>query len=161
MIWLYGQSWFLDFDFLGANLRDLFNVGPINLSVAIWVGFLALFGIATDDGVIIGTYLKQRLEENKPTTIEAIRQTTIEAGMRRVRPALMTVATTIIALIPILTATGRGADIMKPMAIPTFGGMFIAAITIFIVPVLYSFAEESKLKLRSKFSTDPVSTTTP
>ena len=161
MVWLYGQSWFLDVDFLGANLRDLFNVGPINLSVAIWVGFLALFGIATDDGVIIGTYLKQRFEENKPSTIEAIRQTTIEAGMRRVRPALMTVATTIIALIPILTATGRGADIMKPMAIPTFGGMFIAAITIFIVPVLYSFAEESKLKLRSKFSTDPKSTTTP
>ena len=161
MIWLYGQPWFLDFNFMGANLRDLFDVGPINLSVAIWVGFLALFGIASDDGVIIGTYLDQRFAQNKPTTVEAIRETTIEAGMRRVRPALMTVATTIIALIPILTATGRGADIMKPMAIPTFGGMAVAVVRIFVVPVLYSYVEELKLKFRTNLNPDPVSTNTP
>ena len=150
MIWLYGQTWFLDFAFMGANLRDLFEVHPVNLSVAIWVGFLALFGIASDDGVIVGTYLDQKFAENKPTTKAQIRATTLEAGMRRVRPALMTVATTVIALIPILTATGRGADIMKPMAIPTFGGMIAATVSIFVVPVLYSLTAELKLKFQSQ-----------
>jgi len=159
MLWLYGQSWFLDFNFMGANLRDLFDVGPINLSVAVWVGFLALFGIASDDGVIIGTYLDQRFESNKPDTVQQIRATTIEAGKRRVRPALMTVGTTIIALIPILTATGRGADIMKPMAIPTFGGMVVVVVSIFVVPVLYSLVEEIKLKFRSNLNQDHASTT--
>ena len=114
------------------------------------MGFLALFGIASDDGVIIATYLDQRFDERKPQTIEEIRETTVEAGMRRVRPALMTVATTVIALIPILTSTGRGSDIMKPMAIPTFGGMTIAIITIFIVPVLYSLVKELQLRFGGK-----------
>ena len=145
MIWLYGQGWFLDFTFLGANLRDLFDVTTVNLSVAVWVGFLALFGIATDDGVIIATYLEQHFGEQRPATIEAIREAALQAGIRRARPALMTVATTVIALIPVLTSTGRGADIMKPMAIPTFGGMSIVIITIFVVPVLYSLFKEMEL----------------
>ena len=59
MIWLYGQDWFLDFAVFGVNMRELFQVHPINLSVAVWVGFLALFGIASDDGVVIATYLDQ------------------------------------------------------------------------------------------------------
>lgn len=145
MLWLYGQGWFLDISAFGLNLRELLSIQPINLSVAVWVGFLALFGIASDDGVLISTYLDQTFTANKPNSIEAIRQATIEAGTRRVRPALMTTATTIIALIPILTSTGRGSDIMKPMAIPTFGGMVIALITIFVVPVLYSLVAEIKL----------------
>src|SRR5690606_38220647 len=58
LIWLYGQPWFLNFDVFGMPMRELFQVGPINLSVAVWVGFLALFGIATDDGVIMATYIQ-------------------------------------------------------------------------------------------------------
>ena len=73
----------------------------------------------------------------------------VAAGLRRVRPALMTVATTILALIPVLTSTGRGADVMVPMAIPSFGGMTVALITVFIVPTLYCLKEEWKLR-RSK-----------
>jgi Cu(I)/Ag(I) efflux system membrane protein CusA/SilA len=146
MIWLYSQGWFGDFSLFDTNMRDLFQMHSINLSVAVWVGFIALFGIATDDGVLMGTYLDQSFAKNKTNSIEGIRDAVKEAGLRRIRPAVMTSATTVIALLPILTSTGRGSDIMIPMAIPAFGGMLFAAITYFIVPVLYSLREEIKLK---------------
>lgn len=150
MLWLYGQDWFFNFEILNTNMRDLFQMNPINLSVAVWVGFIALFGIATDDGVLIGTYLDQSFEKNKTTTLEGIRNAVVLAGQRRIKPAIMTSATTIIALLPVLTSTGRGADIMIPMAIPAFGGMIVASITYFIVPVLYCWREERKLKKEAK-----------
>ncbi|GLB51230.1 cation transporter [Neptunitalea chrysea] len=150
MIWLYGQSWFLNFSFFGENLRDLFQMHPINLSVAIWVGFIALFGIATDDGVVMATYLTQTFNNAKNDSIKHIRTHVINAGEKRIRPCLMTTATTLLALLPVLTSTGRGSDIMIPMAIPAFGGMLVALITLFIVPVLYSWREEIKLKKQSK-----------
>ena len=145
LLWLYGQNWFLDISILGANLRELFNVGTVNLSVAIWVGFLALFGIATDDGVIMATYLKQSFARNPTEDRDGIRSATVEAGIRRVRPCLMTSATTILALLPVLTSTGRGSDIMIPMAIPTVGGMLVVLLTMFVVPVLYCAVEEFKV----------------
>ncbi len=148
MIWLYGQPWFLNFSLFGTNLQDLFQIHPINLSVAIWVGFLALFGIASDNGVVVATYLNQTFEKNKPKTTEQIRQAALEAGLRRVRPCLMTTATTVLALLPILTSTGRGSDIMVPMAIPSFGGMVINIVTILVVPVLYCAIKEIQLKSR-------------
>ncbi|CAM9992566.1 unnamed protein product [Chrysoparadoxa australica] len=146
MLWLYGQGWFVDFSIFGTNMRDLFQMHTINLSVAVWVGFIALFGIATDDGVLIATYLDQSFTRNQPNNLVEVREAVTEAGLRRIRPALMTVSTTMIALLPVLTSTGRGADIMIPMAIPSFGGMAFALVSIFIVPVLYSFREERKLK---------------
>ena len=146
MIWLYGQNWFLNFNFFGENLRDLFQMHTINLSVAVWVGFIALFGIATDDGVIMATYLTQTFDRNKPTNKKDIIESIVEAGEKRIRPCLMTTATTILALLPVLTSTGRGSDIMIPMAIPSFGGMLIALITLFVVPVLYSWSKEVSLK---------------
>ena len=150
MIWLYGQSWFLNFDVAGVNIHELFQMGTINLSVAVWVGFIALFGVATDDGVIVGTYLKQVFERNRPNTIEGVRASVLEAGSQRVRPAMMTAATTIIALIPVLTSTGKGSDIMVPMAIPSFGGMLIQVMTMFVVPVLYSMWQEKRVKRELK-----------
>jgi Cu(I)/Ag(I) efflux system membrane protein CusA/SilA len=142
MLWLYGQPWFMNFDIGGMNMRDLFQMGTINLSVAVWVGFIALFGVATDDGVIMGTYLMQVFDRNKPGTISEVRSSVIDAGSKRVRPAMMTAATTIIALIPVLTSTGKGSDIMVPMAIPLFGGMIIQVMTMFVVPILYSMWQE-------------------
>jgi Cu(I)/Ag(I) efflux system membrane protein CusA/SilA len=142
MIWLYGQDWFMNFDIFGVNLRELFNMHPINLSVAIWVGFLALFGIASDDGVVMCTYLEQTFNGTRHQNVSDIRKKVIEAGTRRVRPCLMTTATTILALIPVLTSTGRGSDIMVPMAIPVFGGMTIEILTMLVVPVLYSSVKE-------------------
>ena len=146
MLWLYGQDWFLNFGIFGENMREIFQINPVNLSVAVWVGFLALFGIATDDGVMISTYLEQQFDEDKPKTVQDIREATVQAGTRRIRPAMMTTATTILALMPILTSTGRGADVMIPMAIPSFGGMVFAILTTFVVPILYSMIREREIR---------------
>lgn len=149
MLWLYGQPWFMNVELGGMNIRDLFQMGTINLSVAVWVGFIALFGVATDDGVIMGTYLMQIFQKNKPDTIAAVRASVIDAGSKRVRPAMMTASTTIVALIPVLTSTGKGSDIMVPMAIPLFGGMVLQVMTMFVVPVLYSMWQERRVKKNS------------
>ncbi|MBN1128232.1 MAG: efflux RND transporter permease subunit [Chitinispirillaceae bacterium] len=145
MLWLYGQGWFMNFSLAGMNMRDLFQMHTINLSVAVWVGFIALFGIATDDGVIMGTYLSQVFKKEKPATVASVRESVVHAGKKRVRPAMMTAATTIIALVPVLTSTGKGADIMVPLAIPLFGGMILQVMTIFVVPVLYSMWRERQI----------------
>ncbi|MFH1761157.1 MAG: efflux RND transporter permease subunit [bacterium] len=146
LLYLYGKPWFLNFSVFGTNMQELFQIHPVNLSVAVWVGFLALFGIASDDGVIMSTYLNQVFSRDKPDTIQKIREATIKAASRRIRPALMTVTTTILALTPVLTSSGRGADVMVPMAIPTFGGMIIVLVTVFVVPVIYCAIQESKIK---------------
>lgn len=130
---------------VGDYFRKLFNMQTYNLSVAVWVGFLALFGIASDNGVIMATYLNQSFQERKPKTIQETREATLFAGQKRLRPCLMTTATTILALLPILTSAGRGADVMIPMALPSVGGMMVALITLFIVPVLYCWLKERKV----------------
>jgi Cu(I)/Ag(I) efflux system membrane protein CusA/SilA len=150
MIWLYSQGWFMDFAVAGVNMRDLFDMHTINLSVAVWVGFIALFGIATDDGVIMGTYIKQTFDREKPKDVAAVREAIMHAGQQRVRPAMMTAAVAVIALIPVLTSTGKGSDIMVPMAIPSFGGMLIQVITMFVVPTLYCAWQERVVKKQAK-----------
>ena len=150
MIWLYGQDWFFNFNLFGENLRTLFNMKTINLSVAVWVGFIALFGIATDDGVVMATYLTQTFDRENPNDMKGIRHATLEAAGKRIRPCLMTTVTTILALLPVLTSTGKGSDIMIPMAIPIFGGMIIDITSYFLVPVLFSWKKEYQLKRASK-----------
>ena len=135
-------------------MRDLFQIQTINLSVAVWVGFLALFGIATDDGVLVATFLRDSFKRNTPNSIKAIRAAVVEGGLRRVRPAMMTTATTILALLPVLTSSGRGSDIMVPMAIPSFGGMTLQVITMFTVPVLFSLWKEMQFKWNNKKQED-------
>jgi len=147
MLWLYSTDWFLDFSVFGVDMKTLFQARPFNLSVAVWVGFVALLGIATDDGVIIATYLDQNFQRLRPTTTEGIREATVQAGLRRIRPCLMTAATTILALIPVLSSRGRGSDVMVPMAIPSFGGMSIVLMTLFFVPVTYCLVREIRQKL--------------
>ncbi len=146
MLWLYGQDGFMNFSVAEINMRDLFQMHPINLSVAVWVGFIALFGIATNDGVIMGTYIHQVFEEQKPDTVHSVREAVVTAGKKRVRPAMMTTAVTVIALLPVLTSTGKGAEIMVPMAIPTFGGMLIQVMTIFVVPLFQAMWREEAVK---------------
>ncbi|SEG04864.1 Cu(I)/Ag(I) efflux system membrane protein CusA/SilA [Halpernia humi] len=150
MLWLYSQGWFLNFSVGDVNMRDLFQIHPINLSVAVWVGFIALFGIATNDGVIMGTYIHQVFERKNPQTVLAVREAVVQAGKQRVRPAMMTAAVAIIALLPVLTSTGKGSEIMIPMAIPTFGGMTIQIMTMFVVPVLQAYWRETVIKNQLK-----------
>lgn len=146
LLWLYGEPWFLNFSVGDVNMRDLFQMRPVNLSIAVWVGFIALFGISTSDGVLMGSFIHDTFLERNPQTKEEIREAVVYAGLRRVRPAAMTTAVTLIALLPILTSTGRGSDIMVPIAIPTFGGMLIQSMTIFVVPVLQCWWRESVIK---------------
>ncbi|MEX0686818.1 MAG: efflux RND transporter permease subunit [Balneolales bacterium] len=146
MLWLYGQDWFFNFSLFGVEMRQLLQMGTINLSVAVWVGFLALFGIAVDNGVVLATYLEQLFERTKPDSISAIRKTAIEAGTRRIRPCLMTTGTTLLALLPILTSPGKGSEIMIPMAIPIFGGMFVQLLTLLLIPTLYVIWKERKFR---------------
>jgi Cu(I)/Ag(I) efflux system membrane protein CusA/SilA len=146
MLWLYGQDWFMNFSVAGINLRDMFQIHPVNLSVAVWVGFIALFGIATNDGVIMGTYIHQVFEARNPSTVHEVREAVISAGLKRVRPAMMTTAVAIIALLPVLSSNGKGSDIMIPMAIPMFGGMIIQVMTVFVVPLFQAMWRENAVK---------------
>jgi copper/silver efflux system protein len=146
MLWLYGESWFLNFSLFGIEFREFLQMEVMYLSVAVWVGFLAVFGIAVDDGVIMSTYLDQLFEKRNPQDRESIYATVLEAAQRRVRPCLMTTGTTMLALLPILTSAGRGSEIMIPMAIPAFGGMFALLISLLLVPVLYAVWKEMELK---------------
>lgn len=143
---LVAEPWFLDTAWAGLDLRALFDLGEVNLSVAVWVGFIALLGIATDDGVVMATYLDQRFREAPTRTVPEIRARVLEAGRRRLRPCLMTTATTLLALLPVLTSTGKGADVMRPMALPIVGGMTLELLTLFVVPALWAWREERALR---------------
>ena len=119
----------------------------IEMNTAIWVGLIALIGIAEDDGVVIATYMEQLFARRPMRTAEDIRNATVEAGRRRIRPCLMTAFTTFAALLPIMLATGRGADVARAMALPVFFGMFVELISLFVVPVLYCGYKEMELNL--------------
>lgn len=145
LLGLFGVPGFLDFEIFSTNLAELFQVHPVHLSIAVWVGFLALFGIATDDGVLMASFLERSIKERKPASRQEITEAIVAGATRRIRPCLMTSATTIIALLPVLTSTGRGSDVMVPMALPSFGGMIVVVLTVFLVPLMWSIWEERKL----------------
>ncbi len=117
-----------------------------NISVAVWVGFIALFGVAEDDSVVVSTYIGDLLRERPPSTVEEVRELIVEAGSKRIRPNLMATATTVFGLIPVFLVDGRGSDVMQPMAIPSVGGMAVGLITLFITPCVYCWVEEWKVR---------------
>ena len=110
----------------------------IQINTAVWVGFIALFGIAVDNGVILSSYLEERFKSHPPKSRQDITDNVIHAGLKRVRPCLMTTMTTIIALLPVLLSTGKGAEVAQGMALPIFGGMFSALLVLLVLPVLYA-----------------------
>lgn len=141
-LWFIAQPWFFDFSVFGTNIRDLMHFQTYNLSAAVWVGFIALFSVTTDDGVVLATYLGQEFEKRPAKGIADIRANIIAGGVKRVRPCLMTSATTVLALMPILTSNGRGADLMIPIALPAIGGLSIELLSLFVLPVGYSLYKE-------------------
>ncbi|HHT9105510.1 MAG TPA: efflux RND transporter permease subunit [Candidatus Wujingus californicus] len=127
----------------GVWLQYLFGY---NFSVAVWVGFISIFGIVDDDSVLITTYINDLFGKRKMKSAQDIRDTILIAGTRRIRPCMMTAATTFIGLIPILWSTGAGAEVAKPMAIPSIGGMALALVSVFIIPCLNAWHKEHKFK---------------
>jgi len=127
----------------GIWLQYLFGY---NFSVAVWVGFISIFGIVDDDSILITTYINDLFGKRKMKSAQDIRDTILMAGTRRIRPCMMTAATTFIGLLPILWSTGAGAEVAKPMAIPSIGGMAMALVSVFIIPCLNAWHKEHKLK---------------
>jgi Cu(I)/Ag(I) efflux system membrane protein CusA/SilA len=119
----------------------------VDMNTAIWVGFIALFGIAVDDGVVMATYMQQVLKRSTIRNVKDLRDAIYEAGLKRIRPCTMTTITTVVALLPVLMSTGRGADVARAMALPVFGGMLIEPFTTFIVPTVYCAYMEFKMRL--------------
>lgn len=105
-----------------------------------------MFGIAVDDGVVMMTYLQEAIKTKRPNNWQGLKECILAAGTRRIRPLIMTTTTTVVALIPIMWSTSTGSEVMKPMAIPTLGGMLVELVTLFIVPVVYSYFEQRKIK---------------
>jgi Cu(I)/Ag(I) efflux system membrane protein CusA/SilA len=147
----FGRAWIALIVFLGIMVSVtggllMLSWWGANLSVAVWVGVIALLGVADDDAVVMLTYLEQTFAGRTPASTREVRDLVLEAGLKRVRPCLMTTATTVIGLIPVFTTQGRGSDIMQPMAIPVMGGMAVQLITIFIAPCLYCAVMERRLR---------------
>ena len=163
LLGFFASDFFSNVSLFGFNsLQELFGIEAVALSIAVWVGFLALFGIATDGGVVMATYLQQRFkefhQENQneweqmantrelvTTHIQNLRNVGVEAATKRIRPTMITTATTIFALLPLFSSMGKGSEIMVPMAIPTLGGMFVQIITLFVVPLLFIWREERRV----------------
>ncbi|MBN1945835.1 MAG: efflux RND transporter permease subunit [Bradymonadales bacterium] len=114
----------------------------VNFSVAVWVGFIGLFGVSVETGVVMVVYLQEALDRRikaGPIDREVILEACVEGSLLRLLPKLMTVGTTVIGLSPILWATGTGSDVMRPLAIPIIGGMFTSTIVVLLVtPVLFA-----------------------
>lgn len=135
LMWMYGYNW----------------------SVAVWVGFIALYGVAVQTGVVMVLYLHEALDlylQRGPVTDEMIFDATVEGALLRVRPMTMTVATTVIGLMPLLWATGAGSDVMKPIAVPLIGGNVTSTVHVLLVtPVIFLLMKKRELRLgRLKFS---------
>jgi copper/silver efflux system protein len=122
-----------------------------NFSVAVWVGYIALFGIAVETGVVMVVYLHESLDKRiasgRPLTDADIHEAAIEGAVQRLRPKLMTVCAVLASLIPILWASGIGSDVMKPIAAPMVGGMITSTIHVLIlVPVFFVLMKERALQ---------------
>jgi Cu(I)/Ag(I) efflux system membrane protein CusA/SilA len=122
-----------------------------NFSVAVWVGYITLYGVAVQTGVIMVVYLHEaldrRLSAGGVPTEEALYEATVAGAVLRLRPKLMTVAATVASLLPILWSTGVGSDVMKPIAVPIIGGMVTSAVhVLFITPIIFFLLKRRALE---------------
>ena len=126
-----------------------------NLSTAVWVGIIALVGLAAQTGVVMVVYCDSayhaRKAQGRIRDLDDIVEATLEGSVQRVRPKLMTVATMMIGLVPLLWSQGSGADVMKRVAAPMVGGLFTSAfLTLEIIPVVYTYWRYAQLKREQK-----------
>ncbi|HEX6987418.1 MAG TPA: efflux RND transporter permease subunit, partial [Planctomycetaceae bacterium] len=121
-----------------------------NLSVAVWVGFIALFGVADDAAVVILSFLEDAFKGRAPASAAEVRETVVETSLTRVRPLLMSTATTVFGLMPVFLTQGRGSDVMQPMAVPSVGGMAVQVVAFLAAPCLYCLVQERKLRRTSR-----------
>jgi len=121
-----------------------------NFSVAVWVGFIALYGIAVETGIVMVIYLHEALDKRLMSGSireEDITAATMEGAVLRLRPKVMTVATNLLGLLPIMLSTGTGSDVMKPLAAPMVGGIITSAVhVLFVTPIIFSMMKEHELK---------------
>ncbi len=118
------------------------------LTTAVVVGFLVLLGVMFNDGILLGTYIQEQFK-TPPRDVDEVHRRVFVAGLRRRRPAIMTNATTLLSLIPVLWATGRGSEVMTPMVLPVVGGMIFDIVSLFSVPIFFSWYWERKLARES------------
>lgn len=145
------RSWLITAVIIGCNATVTTAGGFVlvwlwgaQLTTAVTVGFLVLLGVMFNDGILLGTYIQQKFR-TPPRDLAEVHARIFEAGLRRRRPAIMTNATTLLALVPVLWATGRGAELMTPMMLPVIGGMIFDVASLFSVPVFYTWYWERRL----------------
>lgn len=114
------------------------------MTTAVVVGFLVLLGVMFNDGILLGTYIQEQFKTH-PDTVDEVHRRVFVAGLRRRRPAIMTNATAMLSLIPVLWSTGRGSELMQPMVLPVVGGMIFDVISLFSVPVFFTWYWERRL----------------
>ena len=151
LIYVGTRSWLITAVIVGCNATVTTAGGfflvwlwGAELTTAVTVGFLVLLGVMFNDGILLGTYIQEQFKTPPPDMTEVNRRIFV-AGLRRRRPALMTNLTTLISLVPVLWATGRGSEVMQPMVLPVIGGMVFDLISLFSVPVFYAWYWERKL----------------
>ena len=137
LLWVYQQ--------LGegtqSTLGAVFGIGhPVSLNTAVWVGFVALFGIAVDNGIVMAFRLEKKFEHTTRKLSKTMQlQALCQAGRARLRPCLITTASTLLALLPLLAAQGKGGELMRAMALPIIGGMLISPLSLFTLPIFYGY----------------------
>ena len=126
------------------------------MTTAVVVGFLVLLGVMFNDGILLGTYIQEQFR-TPPRDVAEVHRRVFHAGLRRRRPAIMTNTTTLLSLIPVLWATGRGSEVMQPMVLPVVGGMIFDIVSLFSVPVFFTWYWERRLARRSAEANVPSS----
>ena len=156
LIFIGTRSWLITAVIVGCNATVTTAGGfflvwlwGAQLTTAVTVGFLVLLGVMFNDGILLGTYIQEKFKTH-PGTMDEVNRRIFEAGLRRRRPAIMTNATTLLSLVPVLWATGRGAELMAPMMLPVIGGMIFDVASLFSVPVFYAWYWERRLAKEAK-----------
>jgi Cu(I)/Ag(I) efflux system membrane protein CusA/SilA len=159
---LAGGAFFM---YLFPKIMQGWDTPPMDFSVAVWVGFIACFGMATETGIIMLVYLREAIEKRggleNIKSLEELRQAVIEGAVHRLRPKLLTEGVAIIAIFPMVFAKGVGGEILAPMALPVLGGLLISdEVVDLFLPVRFYWVRRARwLRLHAKAQRSPAQRT--